>query len=625
MTTKQRIDPLGVITDVIRVLAGSLDYETTLAAVSRLALPELGSWCVLDVCEENGNMRRVAVVHPDPSLQEIARGLESGWPPERDAPLGAPAVMRTRKLVVIHRVDDALLVGVAPTPAVLGALRGLGIGSLITVPLIARDEVLGAITFVSATAGREYDPADVALAEHIAALAALAMDNARLHHAALGLAAAEAANRAKSDFLATMSHEIRTPINAILGYAQLLEMGLAGPITPAQRDFLVRVRLSGSHLAGLVTEVLELAKIEAGQLPVARAPAMTSSAVVTALSLIFPAAQAKGVGVFEAEADPPAGSSGVAYVGDEQRVGQVLVNLLANAVRFTAPGGSVTVSCGSTEQAPSTATLAGGGPWAFIRVADTGRGIPHAQQAAVFEPFVQEAGGLTRTEGGTGLGLTISRRLARLMGGDLTLESVPGEGATFTLWLPSATETPDGVDGDWVESAEARIARSLAARPGYRAYGLAEIGTHVRRHVEDVLESVATRLRADPAFTQVAALRRSELEDHQLAFLTDVVQSLVVIEETGGVDSDLYRAGSEIQRVVSGLHGRMRYKQGWTAAQLDQESAIVAEEIEALIRRHVPDGTGDVTVALGVVRHLIEQARVASVQAYHHAAQVSGA
>jgi hypothetical protein len=256
----------------------------------------------------------------------------------------------------------------------------------------------------------------------------------------------------------------------------------------------------------------------------------------------------------------------------------------------------------------------------FIRVADTGPGIAAQLHAAVFEPFVQGKSGLARATGGTGLGLTISRQLARLMGGDLTLESQPGKGAEFTLWLPSAADAPTDIDGGVTESANERIARALRARTGYRTFGLAEIGTHVRRRVEDVLESVAARLRADPDFLQARDLRRSDLEDHQLAFLADVVQSLVVIDETGGVQSMLYRDGSEIQRVVSNLHGRMRQLQGWTAAQLDRESAIMVEEIQSLIRRHVPEGVGDVTSALEVVGHLVEQGRAIASQAYRQAA-----
>lgn len=634
MMAHKKTDPFAVLAEVSRILAGSLGYEATLAAVARLALPYLGSWCALDVCEEGGTMRRLAIIHPDPEKQTLARVLESGWPPERDDPFGVPAVMRTGSTVVIAHVDDALLVRAARTPEVLRVLRALGIGSLITVPLIARERMLGAMTFVSATTGHQYDESDVTLAEHLAALSALAVDNARLHRAGVERAETEATTRAKSAFLATMSHELRTPINAIIGYVELLELGLAGSVTAKQREYLSRIRLSGTHLVRLVTDVLELSRGEAGQLPVAGEPLRTAAAVAGALSLTFPAAHAKGVSLVDAHAHEPGGACDVSYVGDEHRVRQVLVNLLINAVNFTPRGGTIVLSCGVVEDAPAQASLAGGGPWAFIRVADSGEGVMPSKQAAVFEPFTQGESGFKRTQGGTGLGLTISRQLARLMGGDVTLVSPPGEGATFTLWLPAAessvgvTEEPlnEGAAGENKaagEGADTRLARAFRANAGYRAYALSEIGTHLRRHVEGVLESVAARLRADPEFPQAATLHQAELEDHLFAFLANLVQSLVAIDETGGVESAVYRDGNEIQRVISALHGRIRHAQGWTIEQVEREVAIVDEEIEGVIHRRVPSAAGDVTAALDVIRHLLRESREASAQAYRQAADVA--
>jgi signal transduction histidine kinase len=241
---------------------------------------------------------------------------------------------------------------------------------------------------------------------------------------------AEAANRSKSEFLATMSHEIRTPINAILGYTDLLLMGLQGPVTPGQQKQLERVRYSSEHLMGLVDQLLDFARIEAGSLRVERHPALAEDAVRGALSQLGPEAAARGVAV---TADCHAGAR---YVGDPQRVDQILLNLLSNAIKFTGPGGQARVSCAIRDGAvPDTAHA---GPWVCLRVEDTGIGIAPEQLERIFEPFVQVESGYTRRHGGAGLGLAISRRFARWMGGDLTVESTPGTGSAFTLWLPAA-------------------------------------------------------------------------------------------------------------------------------------------------------------------------------------------
>jgi signal transduction histidine kinase len=245
---------------------------------------------------------------------------------------------------------------------------------------------------------------------------------------------AEAANRSKSEFLATMSHEIRTPINAILGYTDLLLMGLEGPVTPGQRKQMERVRYSSAHLMGLVDQLLDFARIEAGSLRVDRRASLAEEAVQGALSQLGPEAAARGVAV-TAECN-----GGARYVGDPQRVDQILLNLLSNAIKFTEPGGRARVSCTRSDSASPDAE--GAGPWVCLRVEDSGIGIAPEQLERIFEPFVQVESGYTRRHGGAGLGLAISRRFARWMGGDLTVESAPGTGSVFTLWLPAAPAEP---------------------------------------------------------------------------------------------------------------------------------------------------------------------------------------
>ena len=242
-----------------------------------------------------------------------------------------------------------------------------------------------------------------------------ALENAR------SLAESVSANVAKTEFLTAMSHELRTPLNAIGGYTELLTLGLGGPVTQEQMDYLDRIRRSQQHLIGVISDLLNFSRIEGGHLTYDIQPLALSDVINDVVPLIDPQAQAKAISL---TTDP--GNSDNKALGDRAKVDQILLNLLSNAVKFTGAEGSVGVACTTSE---STASIA---------VTDTGTGIPHDKLDAIFEPFVQLGRSLSSAHEGTGLGLAISRELARAMHGDLTVSSTRGSGSTFTLTLPRA-------------------------------------------------------------------------------------------------------------------------------------------------------------------------------------------
>ena len=255
----------------------------------------------------------------------------------------------------------------------------------------------------------------------------LAESEAARAEAEVARAEAERANRAKSEFLAVMSHELRTPLNAIGGYAELMEMEIRGPITDAQRQDLHRIQQSQRHLLGLINEVLNYARLESGAVAFQIDDTALGDAVAAALALVAPQAAARGL-VMEAAPCP----DGLAVLTDADKLRQILLNLLSNAVKFTDPGGRVDVECVAA------------GDQVLLSVRDTGVGIQADHLARIFEPFVQVDQRLTRPHEGVGLGLAISRDLARAMGGDLSAASTPGEGSTFTLTLPRARSARRG-------------------------------------------------------------------------------------------------------------------------------------------------------------------------------------
>jgi len=396
------------------LLNSSLDYQETMRSITRLLVPAIADWCLVDLSDERGGFARIVAApgDTDESLVAQLQGKFDPLPPGRGLPR-SPFMGETELCTV---VDDDLLVSIAPDDVRLALLRAMRMTSYISVPLVTRGRTIGALTVAVANSGRRYAKPDVPLVEELARRAALAVDNARLYREA------QAANHAKSQFLATMSHELRTPLNAIGGYTELLQMELRGPLTAGQREDLTRIQRSQRHLLGLINDLLSFARIETGHLELNVEPVILEDILVGVEALLEPQIDSKAL-VYSRDR----GGATVSCLADPDRIQQVLANLLSNAVKFTHAGGEVSVDWDATPEQVR------------IHIRDNGPGIPSDKLEAIFEPFVQLGGSLTRVAEGAGLGLAISRELSRAMGGDVTVQTELGNGSTFTVTLPRPT------------------------------------------------------------------------------------------------------------------------------------------------------------------------------------------
>ena len=404
--------------DAGRKLAGSIDEVETHRAITEMHLPQHSHWCIVDLVDDAGEPLRLGIIHPDPVKQAYARSL-GDWQPQPGDPFGVTAVQNADDIVtIVDGVDDALARG-SHDPQRLAGLRTLGMGTLLTVPMVNHGRVAGAITFVGTKPGQAYTEADIRLARDLALRSAMALDSARLYREAVDLRAkAEAADRTKSDFLGHMSHELRTPLNAIGGYVDIMDLEIHGPMTALQHADLERIRVNQQHLLRLINDILHIIQLQAGSSRYSMTEVVVTEALATGVSLVEPLMLQKQITHRIDACDP-----GLRVHADRDRLAQILVNLLTNAIKFTEPGGSITITCEATDDAVSMA------------VKDTGIGITSDWIDSVFEPFVQVKSGLTDREGGVGLGLAISRDLARGMDGDVTVRSTAGEGSEFTVTL----------------------------------------------------------------------------------------------------------------------------------------------------------------------------------------------
>jgi hypothetical protein len=352
-----------------------------------------------------------------------------------------------------------------------------------------------------------------------------------------------------------------------------------------------------------VNDILDLAKVEAGRLQVSSLPCSAQATLTAAITLIQPQAAARSLELIVNQCEDPR----LVYRGDDERARQILVNLLSNAVKFTAPGGNVSVDVSWTKVPDSETRLQASRSYVRFRVGDTGDGIPEDKLISIFDPFVQAESGHARTREGSGLGLTISRRLARLMGGDLTVNSKVGVGSTFSLWLPAEkvlqrhgccadhyrrSEHYHSAKSDWVKSA-------TRCCTGWRA--------RLRP---------SSWIRRDRNLSLAAALKFSQVADHLSALLADIGSALVVMEESRGASSPTLADAVEIQRLISERHGMQRHRLGWTESDIRREFMIVREELENLVREASKFGDPlPVEDGIAVIGRFLDQSEYIAVRA----------
>jgi signal transduction histidine kinase len=403
------------LAEASRVLASSLDWETTLAQVARLVVPGLADLCTVDVLDEHGGLRRLAAAYIDPANVDDSIDLGAH---------GLANVLRTGQSEFHAQVTDEVLDAIATDAEHRAALRALGLRSIMVVPLNARGRRLGAITLCSAESGRRYGSPDLAFAEDLAGRAAQAIDNARLYRAA------QEASRAKDEFLATVSHELRTPLTAIVGWTRVLR---SQPPDPAiLGDALETIDRNARAQAQIINDLLDVSRIITGMLRLNVRPIDLVAVIAEAVAALRPAIDAKALELVT-DLHPTAAP----FVGDPDRLQQVVWNLLSNAVKFTPAGGRIVLELARVKGQ------------AQIRVIDSGQGIAAEFLPYVFDRFRQAESISSRSHSGLGLGLAIVRHIVELHGGTVRAESAGGgQGATFVIDMPvpAALQAPPTVD-----------------------------------------------------------------------------------------------------------------------------------------------------------------------------------
>ena len=417
---------MAFLSDLENRLLGSLETGRTRETVAQVVLPELDAWTVVDVLEGDGP-RRLSLVHPSFGHPEVLDVLNTGWYPAEGERIGYWAAARARETTIVASDVWRIPADATHSPEVVAALDSLHATACLVVPMWSDGDeksrlVDGAITFMSTRSAPAFRPEEIEFAEAVTRACGRALRNSRL----FGFVnqhriTAEHESRSTSDMLGHVTHELRTPLAAIGGYAELMQMGVRGPVTDAQQQDLQRIRWNQQHLLALITQILSFVRVDTGRMEFVPIELDLGPLVRESGEMLTPlTAEKRQTFSFE-----NCERGRAIAIGDPDKVRQIAINLITNALKYSAADTEVIVRCG----------LASGR--VFVEVQDHGSGIAPDKAEAIFLPFVQLPGGAADRQGGVGLGLAIARRLARGMGGELTVRNADDHGAVFRLSLPA--------------------------------------------------------------------------------------------------------------------------------------------------------------------------------------------
>ncbi len=413
---KRAEDALRFLDDAGTLLASSLDYETTLARVARLAVPALADWCAVDMVGEDELVYRLAVAATDPAKEDLAWELRRRYPVNPNWALGVSRVIRTGEPELVTHVTEEHLALMAIDGEHLPMLRALDMQSYLRVPLRARGQTLGVISLVSTDPSRRYTSADTSFVSGLARRAAVAIDNARLYQQS------RAALAAQEGFFASISHDLRTPLTSITAFAQLLHRraSRSATVDPRTIEALSAIEVAAARMEDLITGLLDLSRIQSSM------PLELECEPTDLVSLARRGVEEHGritrLHELRLEIERPE------LIGpwDPARIDRVVTNLLSNAVKYSPAGGTITVTVAHEAEPPPG--------HAVLRVRDEGLGVPAADLPHIFDRF--HRGANVGRIAGAGVGLAGARQIVEQHGGTISIESEEGAGTTVTVRLP---------------------------------------------------------------------------------------------------------------------------------------------------------------------------------------------